>query len=208
MKITVNFFTLVNVIYAIICSAFLPENSLPQYYRSALISLVIMIFILLSRFIYILTNNSDVNKKRSEINNIILFLMYFFTGLFELNVRFGYGDTIGISGEEEKTGTLYTLGLSYIHCILLNIFVFILTWLILILKIKYTLNCKQILKNKVILLLVALGVFVTVKSVIYVLFDINNYNTYVDIATAHHIYWVVYFISIPIYKILSDKARK
>lgn len=167
-----------------------------------------MIFILLSRFIYILTNNSDVNKKRSEINNIILFLMYFFTGLFELNVRFGYGDTIGISGEEEKTGTLYTLGLSYIHCILLNIFVFILTWLILILKIKYTLNCKQILKNKVILLLVALGVFVTVKSVIYVLFDINNYNTYVDIATAHHIYWVVYFISIPIYKILSDKARK
>lgn len=102
MKITVNFITLSSVVYAIICSAFLPENSPPQYYRSALISLVIMIFILLSRFIYILTNNSDVNKKRSEINNIILFLMYFFTGLFELNVRFGYGNTIGISGEEEK----------------------------------------------------------------------------------------------------------
>lgn len=77
-----------------------------------------------------------------------MYPMYYLTGLFELNIKYGYGNTIGISGVEEKIGLLYIMGISYKICNLLSIFIFIIAWIVLILKFKYTMDCKQIIKTK------------------------------------------------------------
>ena len=76
-----------------------------------------------------------------------------------------------------------------------------------VLKVKHAMDSKQILKNKSALTLIVLGTFITIKCIIGVLFNTNNYNVYLDIATAHIIYWFVYFISIFIYKLsLKNKS--
>ena len=140
--------------------------------------------------------------QKNKIIDTIMYPMYYLTGLFELNIKYGYGNTIGISGVEEKIGLLYTMGISYKICNLLSILIFIIAWIVLILKFKYAMDCKQIIKNKAALLLIALGSFITIKCIIGILFNTNTYNVYLDIVTAHIIYWFVYFISMLIYKLL------
>lgn len=206
MKIIANFFITISVIYAIGCTTFLSINSPSQYYNTAYVSVAVMIVFLLLRGIYVIIKNSNNDNKKSEINNTIMFLMYYFTGVFELNIKYGYGNTIGISGVDEKIGLLYTMGLPYKICNLLNILIFILTWIILILKFRYKMNHKKMIKNKTIILLIIIGVFFAVKSTIGVLISINDNNAYVDIIMAHIIYWFVYFISIITYKVLSKKS--
>lgn len=208
MKIFANIITMLSVFYAVWCTSFLTINSPHKYYNTAYISVAVMIVILLLRFIYIIISSSNENKK-SQINDTIMYLMYYLTGLFELNIKYGYGNTIGISGVEEIIWLLHTLGLPYKICNLFNILIFILIWIILIHKAKYTLNCKQILKNIIILSLIILGIFIAIKCTIGVLFNSNNYNAYIDIATAHIIYWFVYYISMLIYKLLlKNKESK
>lgn len=202
MKIFANIITLLSVIYAVGCTSFLTTNSSHEYYSTAYVSVAVMIFILLLRFIYIKIRSSNNDNKKSEINDTIMYPMYYLTGLFELNVKYGYGNTIGISGREEKIGLLYTMGLSYKLCNLLSVLIFIITWNLLILKVKYAMDSKQILKNKSALTLIVLGAFITIKCIIGILFNSNKYNVYLDVATAHIIYWFVYYISMLIYKLL------
>lgn len=207
MDIITDIITLLSVIYAVGCTSFLSANSPQQYYKTAYISVAVMILILLLRFIYIKIRSLNSDGKKSKIIDTIMYPMYYLTGLFELNIKYGYGNTIGISGREEKIGLLYTMGLSYKLCNLLSVLIFIITWNILILKVKYAMDSKHILKNKSALTLIVLGAFITIKCIIGVLFNTNNYNVYLDIATAHIIYWFVYFISIFIYKLsLKNKS--
>ena len=209
MDIITDIITLLSVIYAVGCTSFLTTNSPQQYYKTAYISVVVMIFILLLRFIYIKIRNLNSDAKKSKIIDTIMYPMYYLTGLFEINIKYGYGNTIGISGVEEKIGLLYTMGLPYKLCNLLSVLIFIITWIILILKVKYAMNSKQILRNKTALILIVLGAFITIKCIIGVLFNTSNYNVYLDIATAHIVYWFVYFISIFIYKLsLKNKSSK
>ena len=160
-----------------------------------------MILILLLRFVYIKIKSLNSDDKKSNIIDTIMYPMYYLTGLFELNIKYGYGNTIGISGVEEKIGLLYTMGLPYKLCNLLSVLIFIITWNILILRVKYAMDSKQILKNKTAIILIVLGTFITIKCIVGVLFNTDNYNVYLDIATAHIIYWFVYFISILMYKL-------
>lgn len=208
VKIIADIITLLSVIYAVGCTSFLTINSPHQYYNTAYVSVVVMMLILLLRFICIIVKSSNNDNKKNKINSINVYLMYYLTGLFELNIKYGYCNTIGISGIEENIGLLYTFGISYKTCNLLNILIFILTWITLILKFKYTLNCKQNLKNIIILALIILGIFIAIKCAILILFNINCYNTYVDIATANIIYWFVYYISMLIYKLLLKNKVK
>ena len=196
MNIIINIITLLSVIYAVGCTSFLTANSPQKYYKTAYVSAAVMIFILILRFIYIKIGSSNNDSKKSNVIDIVMYPMYYLTGLFELNIKYGYGNTIGISGTEEKIGLLYTMGLPYKLCNLLSVLIFIITWIILILKVKYASDCEQILKSKTALPLIALGAFITIKCLIGILFNISNYNVYLDIATAHIIYWCVYFISI------------
>ncbi|MCB6616653.1 hypothetical protein [Ruminococcus sp. 210702-SL.1.03] len=202
MGIITNIITLLSVIYAVGCTSFLATNSPQQYYNTAYVSVAVMMFILLLRFIYIKIRSLNNDCKKNKIIDTIMYPMYYLTGLFELNIKYGYGNTIGISGVEEKIGLLYTMGISYKICNLLSILIFIIAWIVLILKFKYAMDCKQIIKNKAALLLIALGSFITIKCIIGILFNTNTYNVYLDIVTAHIIYWFVYFISMLIYKLL------
>lgn len=196
MKILADSVTLLSVIYAALCSAFLRADSPPQYFRTALLSTAFMICLLILRLIYIILKSQNI---KSKINDTILYLMYYLTIIFELNVKFGYGDTVGISGVEEKIGLLYTLGLSYTACNILNIFIFALTWGLLILKMNYS-------KIKFTPLFIILGAFIAIKSAIVIITHSNNNYPYSHIAAAHLIFWLVYLISMLVNKIKSTSA--
>lgn len=196
MKIIADSVTLLSVIYAALCSAFLRADLPPQYFRTAYLSTAFMLCLLILRIVYIISKNTN---KKPQINDILLYLMYYLTIIFELNVKFGYGDTVGISGADEKIGLLYTLGLSYTTCNILNIFIFALTWGLLILKMNYS-------KIKFTPLFIILGAFIAIKSTIVIITHSNNNYPYSHIAAAHLIFWVVYLISKLVNKIKSTSA--
>lgn len=56
--------TLLSVIYAVGCTSFLSANSPQQYYKTAYISVAVMILILLLRFIYIKIRNLNSDGKK------------------------------------------------------------------------------------------------------------------------------------------------
>lgn len=69
MGIITNIITLLSVIYAVGCTSFLATNSPQQYYNTAYVSVAVMMFILLLRFIYIKIRslNNDCKKTKSSI---------------------------------------------------------------------------------------------------------------------------------------------
>lgn len=174
-----------SVAYAIGCTSFLSEQSPNGYYVSAYISLLVMFLLLIIRLFMILKKN-NTNQQKERIINQFLVPLYYLTGLFELNMKYGYGNTEGISGEKQIIGTLNTIGISHELCVILNLFVFIVSWIILLSKAKEV-NKKSHDNTLVVLLII--GVIIFIKCVVKI---INHKDPYADIIIAHILYWIVF----------------